>query len=73
MLWTLSAILTRMQWVGLLKRFQTNETYVPGTGVVISPAVYRRLIGKILASGGAVRSDGLKERMPRPLVVVHSG
>ena len=46
---------------------------MPGTGVVISPAVYRRLIGKILASGGAVRSDGLKERMPRPLVVVHSG
>ena len=47
--------------------------YVPGTGVVMSAAVYRRLVGKILASGGAVRSDGLKGRTPRPLVVVHSG
>ena len=62
-----------MQCVGLLKRFQTKETYEPGTGVVISPAVYRRLVGKILVSEGAVRSDGLKGRMPRPLVVVHSG
>lgn len=62
-----------MQWVGLLRRFQINEMYVPGIGVVISPAVYRRLIGKILALGGAVRSEGLKGRMPRPLVVVHSG
>ena len=50
-----------------------KETYEPGTGVVISPAVYRILIGKILVSEGVVRSDGLKGRMPRPLVVVHSG
>lgn len=69
----LSAILTRMQCVGLLSKFQRKEKYVPGTGVVISAAVYRRLTGKIFAVGGAVRRDVLKGRMPRPLVVVHSG
>ncbi len=30
-------------------------------------------MGKIFAVGGAVRRDGLNGRMPRPLVVVHSG
>ena len=30
-------------------------------------------MGKIFAREGAVRREGLKERMPRPLVVVHSG
>lgn len=62
-----------MQWVGLLSRFQKKLRYVLGMGVVISGAVYRRLMGKIFAVGGAVRRDGLNGRMPRPFVVVHSG
>lgn len=70
---TLSAILTRMQCVGLLSRFHRNPMYVPGTGVVMSAAVYRRLIGKIFAVEGAVRSDVLNGRTPLPFVVVHSG
>lgn len=47
--------------------------YVPGIGVVISAAVYLRLMGKIFIIEGQVRSEVLKGRMPRPLVVVHSG
>lgn len=38
-LWTLSAILTRIQWVGLLRRFQRKLMYVLGIGVVMSAAV----------------------------------
>lgn len=62
-----------MQCVGLLSKFHKKEIYVPGTGVVMSAGVYRRLIGKIFAVEGAVRSDVLNGRMPLPLVVVHSG
>ena len=47
--------------------------YCPGTGVVISGGVYRRLIGKILVPGGVIKRLGLNGRMPRPFVVVHSG
>jgi len=36
---TLSAILTQMQCVGLLNRFQIKERYVLGTGVVTSAGV----------------------------------
>lgn len=39
----------------------------------MSPGVYRKLMGNIFAVGGAVRIDALKESMPRPFVVVHSG
>ena len=73
LLCVLSAILTRMQCVGLLSRFQRKDQYVFGTGVVISAAVYRRLTGKIFAVSGVVRRDVLNGRMPFPLVVVHSG
>lgn len=44
-----------------------------GIGVVTSLGVYLRLTGNIFVFGGAVRREGLKRRMPRPLVVVHSG
>jgi len=50
-----------------------NAQYCPGTGVVMSGGVYRRLMGKILVPGGVVKRLGLKGRIPRPLVVVHSG
>lgn len=47
--------------------------YLPGTGVVTSGGVYRRLIGNILVPGGVVSRLGLNGRIPLPLVVVHSG
>ena len=47
--------------------------YVPGIGVVISAAVYLRLIGNIFTPGGQVSSELLKGKMARPFVVVHSG
>ena len=72
-LWMLSAILTRIQCVGLLFRFHKKEKYVPGTGVVISAGVYLRLMGNIFDVRGAVSRDPLNGRIPRPLVVVHSG
>ena len=59
--------------MGLLTKFQTKLRYVPGTGVVMSPGVYRRLMGNIFVVGDAVRSDGLKASIPLPFVVVHSG
>ena len=62
-----------MQWVGLLSKFHRNPTNVPGTEVVISAAVYLRLMGKIFAVGGEVSKDALNGRMPLPFVVVHSG
>ena len=39
------AILTRIEWVGLLRRFQTKVMYELGMGVVISAGVYRREVG----------------------------
>ena len=69
----LSAILTRMQCVGLLRRFQRNPMYVSGNGVVMSAAVYLRLTGNIFTPGGQVRSEVLNRSIPRPFVVVHSG
>ena len=39
----------------------------------MSPGVYLRLMGNIFVVGGAVKSDGLKVRIPLPFVVVHSG
>ena len=42
-------------------------------GVVISAGVYRKLVGKIFAFGGEVSMEGLRGRIPRPFVVVHSG
>jgi hypothetical protein len=50
-----------------------NAQYCPGTGVVMSGGVYRRLIGKILVFGGIVRRLGLNGKIPLPFVVVHSG
>ena len=47
--------------------------YDPGTGVVTSAAVCRILTGWIFVVGGAPSSDGENGRIPRPLVVVHSG
>lgn len=44
-----------------------------GIGVVISGAVYLKLMGKIFVFAPTVRSEGAKGRIPRPLVVVHSG
>lgn len=73
MLYTHSAIRTRIQCVGLLTRFQKKVKYEAGTGVVMSPGVYRRLIGNIFVVDGAVSSDGLKASIPLPFVVVHSG
>jgi hypothetical protein len=64
---------TRMQWVGREQRFHRKERYAPGTGVVISGAVYRKLTGNIFVFAGAVRRLGLNGRMARPFVVVHSG
>jgi hypothetical protein len=72
-LYTHSAILTRIQCVGLLTRFQKKVRYEAGMGVVMSPGVYRRLIGNIFVVDGAVSSDGLKASIPLPFVVVHSG
>ena len=72
-LYTTSAIRTRMQFVGFDSRFHRNVRYVPGIGVVISAGVYRRLTGKIFVLGGAVSRLGLKGKIPRPFVVVHSG
>lgn len=46
---------------------------MPGKGVVTSAGVYLKLMGKILDERGAVSRDPLNGRMPRPLVVVHSG
>lgn len=62
-----------MQCVGLEHRFQRKVDSAPGTGVVISAGVYRRLIGKTLVLSGTVSKLGLNGRIPRPLVVVHSG
>ena len=39
----------------------------------MSAGVYRRLTGNIFVFAGAVRREGEKGRMARPLVVVHSG
>lgn len=39
----------------------------------MSAGVYRRLTGNILVLGDTLSSAGLKGRIPRPLVVVHSG
>ena len=50
-----------------------NDQYWPGSGVVMSGGVYRRLIGNILVFGGVVRRLGLNGKIPLPLVVVHSG
>ena len=72
-LYTLSAIRTRIQCVGLLSKFQRNVRYVPGTGVVISCGVYLRLVGKIFAVSGVVSKELLKGSIPLPFVVVHSG
>lgn len=44
-----------------------------GTGVVTSAGVYRRLTGKICVLDGIARRERLRGRIPRPLVVVHSG
>lgn len=44
-----------------------------GIGVVISGAVYLKLMGKIFVLAPTVTKDGAKGRIPRPLVVVHSG
>ena len=73
MLKTASAILIRMQCVGLLHRFHKNVKKEPGIGVVMSGAVYRRWTGKTFVFGGTVNRLGLKGKMPRPLLVVHSG
>ena len=62
-----------MQCVGLLRRFQKKARYMPGTGVVMSAGVYRKLIGKIFVLEGTVRREALKGSIPRPFVVVHSG
>ena len=40
---------------------------------MMSATVYLRLTGKTLVLVGAERRHGLKGRMPRPLLVVHSG
>lgn len=72
-LYTTSAIRTRIQCVGCESRFQMNEMYCPGSGVVMSGGVYRKLMGKILVFGGVVNRLGLNGKMPRPFVVVHSG
>lgn len=55
------------------QRCQRNEIYAPGTGVVISDGVYRKLIGKILILDGTVKMLGDSSRIPRPFDVVHSG
>lgn len=68
-----SAILTLMQWVGLLQRFHKNVPTDPGIGVVMSGSVYLKLTGKTRVLGGAVRRLGPSGRIPFPLVVVHSG
>lgn len=39
----------------------------------MSGGVYRKLMGKILVFGGAVRRLGLNGKIPLPFVVVHSG
>lgn len=39
----------------------------------MSPGVYLRFTGKIFVFGSAVNRLGLKGRIPRPFVVVHSG
>lgn len=43
--WTYSAILVRIQCVGLLHKFQRNVKYECGTGVVMSGDVYLKLTG----------------------------
>ena len=62
-----------MQWLGLLHRFQKKDLHEPGTGVVTSPGVYRKLTGYILVLRGVVRRDGHNGNVPRPFVVVASG
>lgn len=62
-----------MQCVGSLRRFHKNVKYDAGSGVVMSPGVYRRLTGKILAPIGAPKRLGLNSNMPLPFVVVVSG
>lgn len=40
---------------------------------MISGAVYLKLMGKIFVFAPTVSREGVKGRIPRPLVVVHSG
>ena len=69
-----SAIRTRMVCVGELQRFHTNRHVArqPGTGVVTSAGLYRRLVGKMGTVSGVLAREGDRGSMPLPLVVVDS-